>query len=237
MKTEYLNRLLQDRKAKRQFASLTHLDTGAQALVYTDGEIHGDLPVDDNMHVAALNAIQDDRSTTYEGGNGDVFIQVYNPPLRLIIVGAVHISQPLARMAAVAGYDVTVVDPRGSFASTDRFPGVQLINEWPDEALPGLDPDRRTAVVTLTHDPKIDDPALAAILRSDVFYIGSLGSRKTHSGRVERLTAAGFTAEEIGRIHGPIGLALGAVSPAEIAVSILAQLTQVLHRKETAVAA
>ena len=121
--------------------------------------------------------------------------------------------------------------------SADRFPGVELINEWPDEAIPGLDPDRRTAVVTLTHDPKIDDPALASVLRSDVFYIGSLGSRKTHAGRIKRLTEAGFSTDEIGRIHGPIGLSLGAISPAEIAVSILAQLTQELHRKETAVAA
>jgi xanthine dehydrogenase accessory factor len=237
MKTEILNRLLQDRKAKRQFAMLTHLDSGTQALVYTDGEIHGDLAVDDNMHVAALNAIQDDRSTTYEGSNGEVFMQIYNPPLRMIIVGAVHISQPLARMAAVAGYDVSIVDPRGSFASGDRFPGVHLVNEWPDEAIPGLDPDRRTAIVTLTHDPKIDDPALAAVLRSDVFYIGALGSRRTHAARVARLTEAGFSDDEIGRIHGPIGLALGAISPAEIAVSILAQLTQELHRKETTEAA
>ena len=236
MKTDILNRLLQDRKAKRQFALLTDLETGDQALIY-DTETHGDLNVDEGMRQAAMNAIEDDRSATHESAAGDVFIQVYNPPLRMIIVGAVHISQPLARMAAVAGYDVTVVDPRGSFASADRFPGVELINEWPDEAIPGLDPDRRTAVVTLTHDPKIDDPALASVLRSDVFYIGSLGSRKTHAGRIKRLTEAGFSTDEIGRIHGPIGLSLGAISPAEIAVSILAQLTQELHRKETAVAA
>lgn len=236
MKTEILNRLLQDRKAKRQFALLTNLETGDQALVYPV-EIHGDLTVDEELRQAAMTAIEDDRSATHESAAGDVFIQVYNPPLRMIIVGAVHISQPLARMAAVAGYDVTVVDPRGSFASADRFPGVELINEWPDEAIPGLDPDRRTAVVTLTHDPKIDDPALASVLRSDVFYIGSLGSRKTHAGRIKRLTEAGFSTDEIGRIHGPIGLSLGAISPAEIAVSILAQLTQELHRKETAVAA
>ncbi len=233
MKTEILNRVLQDRKAKRQFAVLTHLGSGAQAMVYVGDADHGDLAVDDGMREAAMTAIRDDRSRTHEGADGDVFVQVYNPPLRVIIVGAVHISQPLARMAAVAGYDVSVVDPRGSFASTDRFPGVHLVNEWPDEAIPGLDPDRRTAVVTLTHDPKIDDPALAAVLRTDVFYIGALGSRKTHAARVERLTEAGFSGDEIGRIHGPIGLALGAVSPAEIAVSILAQLTQELHRKDS----
>ena len=167
-----------------------------------------------------------------QSANGDAFVEVFNPPLRLLIVGAVHIAQPLARMASVAGYDVTVIDPRGSFATDDRFPGVTLVNEWPDEAMPPLDPDRRTAVVTLTHDPKIDDPALAAVLRSDAFYIGALGSRKTHAARVERLSEAGFAADEIGRIHGPVGLSLGAVSPAEIAVSILAQVTQALHARE-----
>ncbi len=238
MKTEILNRLLRDRKAKRQFALLTHLASGAQALVYAAGdEPHGDLAIDDAMRQAAMTAILDDRSAMHDSAGGDVFVQVYNPPLRMIIVGAVHIAQPLARMTVVAGYDVTIVDPRGSFASDERFPGVDLVNEWPDEAIPGLDPDRRTAIVTLTHDPKIDDPALHAVLRSDVFYIGALGSRKTHAARVERLTEAGFTAAEIDRIHGPIGLALGAVSPAEIAISILAQLTQELHRKETAEAA
>ena len=236
MKTEIINRLLQDRKAKRQFALLTHLESGAQAMVYAGDEVHGDLAVDDRLRQAAMDAIRDDRSATHDSAAGEVFVQVYNPPLRMIVVGAVHIAQPLARMAAVAGYDVTIVDPRGSFASDERFPGVELVNEWPDEAIAELDPDRRTAIVTLTHDPKIDDPALAAVLRSDVFYIGALGSRKTHAARVKRLTGAGFSDDEIGRIHGPIGLALGAVSPAEIAVSILAQLTQELHRKETVAA-
>ncbi len=231
MKTEILNRLLQDRKAKRQVALLTHLESGAQSLVYLDGE-HGDLTVDSALRALAMDAIQDDRSGTHETSNGDVFIQVFNPPLRTIIVGGVHIAQPLARMAAVAGYDVTIVDPRGSFASEDRFPGVHLVNDWPDDALTELDIDRRTAVITLTHDPKIDDPALHVALRSDAFYIGALGSRKTNAARHERLSADGYTQDEMDRIHGPVGLSLGAVSPAEIAVSILAQLTQVLHQKE-----
>ncbi len=231
MKTETLNRLLQDRKAKRQVALLTHLDSGAQALVYPDGE-HGALKIDDALRQAALGAMQDDRSGIRETPDGGVFIQVFNPPLRMIVVGAVHIAQPLARMAALTGYDVTIVDPRGSFVSEERFPGVELVNEWPDEALAELDIDRRTAVVTLTHDPKIDDPALHVALRSDAFYVGALGSRKTNAARHKRLKADGFNQEELDRIHGPIGLAIDAISPAEIAVSILAQLTQVLHQKE-----
>ncbi len=230
MKTEILERVLADREAKRQFALVTELATGAQSIVYLDGA--GEAGVEPGLRPAVEDAIRDDRSGTVQGASGDAFVEVFNPPLRLLIVGAVHIAQPLARMASVAGYDVAVIDPRGSFATDDRFPGVTLVNEWPDEAMPPLDPDRRTAVVTLTHDPKIDDPALAAVLRSDAFYIGALGSRKTHAARVERLTEAGFDADEIGRIHGPVGLSLGAVSPAEIAVSILAQVTQALHARE-----
>jgi xanthine dehydrogenase accessory factor len=231
MKTEMLNRLLQDQKAKRQVALLTHLETGAQSLVYPD-ETYGDLAVDAALQTVTLDAFRDDHSHVQATPNGDVFIQVFNPSLRMVVVGAVHIAQPLARMAAMAGWDVTIVDPRGSFASSDRFPGVHLINEWPDEALTELDLDRRTAVVTLTHDPKIDDPALQVAIRSDAFYIGSLGSRKTHAARLKRLKEADFTDDEMARIKGPVGLSLGAVSPSEIAVSILAEVIQRLHQKE-----
>ncbi len=232
MKQQILKRVLADREAKRQFALVTRLETGEQSILYLDGADEGEIEIDSALRSTVEDAIRDDRSGTVASAGGDMFVEVFNPPLRLLIVGAVHIAQPLARMASVAGYDVTVIDPRGSFATDDRFPGVTLVNEWPDEAMPPLDPDRRTAVVTLTHDPKIDDPALAAVLRSDAFYIGALGSRKTHAARVERLTESGFDAEEIGRIHGPVGLSLGAVSPAEIAVSILAQVTRTLHDKE-----
>ena len=148
----------------------------------------------------------------------------------MIIVGAVHIAQPLARMAALAGYDVTIVDPRRAFASEDRFPGVTLLSEWPDDVLRDLGPDHRTAVVTLTHDPKIDDPALIMALRAPVFYIGALGSTRTHAGRLKRLRAEGFSEAELERIEGPVGLNISARSPAEIAVAILAQVTQFLRR-------
>jgi xanthine dehydrogenase accessory factor len=166
---------------------------------------------------------------TVEADGGRYFLQVQIPPRRLIAIGAVHIAQSLVPMAAIAGFAVTVIDPRGAFATELRFPGVSLSTEWPDDALTALDPDRRTAIVTLTHDPKLDDPALSVALRSDAFYIGALGSKRTHARRVERLREAGFTDKDIARIHAPIGLNIGAVSPAEISLSILGEITQVLH--------
>ncbi len=180
--------------------------------------------------MGAREALGRDRSGRIEDGGAALFVQVFNPPARLIVVGAVHIAQPLVPMAALAGDAVTVVDPRGAFATDRRFPGVSLTDDWPDQALAALAPDRRTAVVTLTHDPKLDDPALMAALRSEAFYIGALGSRRTHAARLERLREAGFDDTELARIHGPVGLSIGARSPAEIAVSILAQITEVAHR-------
>ena len=156
---------------------------------------------------------------------------VRNPPARIVIIGAVHITQTLAPMATLAGYAVTIVDPRGAFATSDRFPGVTLSQDWPDEALEALQPDARTAIVTLTHDPKLDDPALAVALRSPAFYIGALGSKKTHAARLVRLRAQGFTEPDCARIHGPAGLDIGARSPAEIALSVLAQLTAARRQK------
>jgi xanthine dehydrogenase accessory factor len=161
--------------------------------------------------------------------DGQTFVAVHNPPLRMVVVGAVHIAQPLMTMARLCGYDATLVDPREAFGAAARFPGETLVHDWPDEALEahGLDP--RTCVVTLTHDPKLDDPAIRAALRSEVFYLGCLGSPRTHAKRVVRLAEAGFTADEIARIHAPVGLDIGAKSPAEIAVSIMAQITQRLR--------
>jgi xanthine dehydrogenase accessory factor len=161
---------------------------------------------------------------------GQVFLTVHVPSPRLVITGAVHISQSLAPIAALLGYDVTIVDPRTAFASLERFPDVKFIAEWPDAALPPLNIDRYTAFVALTHDPKIDDPALLHALARDCFYIGALGSRKTHARRVERLKAAGVTDNNISRIHAPIGLDIGAVSPAEIAVSIIGEITARLRQ-------
>ncbi len=163
--------------------------------------------------------------------DGQTFVAVHNPPLRLIVVGAVHIAQALVPMARIAGYDPAIVDPREAFASDARFPGETILTDWPDEAVIKLGLDSRTALVLLTHDPKLDDPALQAALDAGVFYIGALGSTRTHAKRVDRMKQAGFSDAQIGRIHGPVGLDIGAASPSEIAVAILAQMTAVLRGK------
>jgi xanthine dehydrogenase accessory factor len=229
MKRDLLAKLIADRTAKRSMALVTNLADGAQVQVYPSGQVSG-LPA--ALLGKVRQAIQDNESQTIEiEGAGRWFVEVLNPPLRLIVVGAVHIAQPLAQIAALSGYDVSIVDPRASFATDARFPGVKLIDEWPDDALKQLDPDRRTAIVTLTHDPKLDDPGLFAALKSDAFYIGALGSRRTHATRVKRLTDMGFSESDIARIHAPVGLNIEAITPAEIAVSIVGQMIEVLHRK------
>jgi xanthine dehydrogenase accessory factor len=164
------------------------------------------------------------------GVDGDRFIAVHNPPLRLIVVGAVHIAQGLMTMARLCDYAPVLIDPRTAFGAQARFPGEVILSDWPDEAMATLRPDARTAVVTLTHDPKLDDPALAAALRSDAFYIGCLGSRRTHAKRLDRLTAAGFTPQDLSRLHAPVGLDIGARTPAEIAVSVMAEVIAVLRQ-------
>jgi xanthine dehydrogenase accessory factor len=228
MKRAFLDRALEASRSGRSAALVTHLKSGQHALVDREG-VEGDLHLDAGALGAVRAAIRDDRSTTVDASGGRLFVEVFNPPLRMIVVGAVHAAQPLSRMAAIAGYAVTIVDPRGAFATEERFPGVALDTDWPDEAMPRLKPDRRTAIVTLTHDPKIDDPALTVALKSDAFYVGALGSKRTHAGRCQRLKEAGFGDTDIARIHGPVGLAIGALTPAEIAVSILAEITQVLR--------
>jgi xanthine dehydrogenase accessory factor len=228
MRPETLDALLAAREAKQPVALVSNLESGEQALVYTD-RTEGDLSLDDAALDAARTAIRDNKSSRVRESDEPLFVQVFNPPKRLVIVGAVHIAQPLVTLAQTSGYEVVIVDPRGAFATRDRFPDVTLSEDWPDDALNALGIDTQTAIVTLTHDPKLDDPALHVALRSDAFYIGSLGSRRTHGGRVERLKEAGYTDDEIARIHAPVGLAINAKSPAEIAISIMAQITQVLH--------
>jgi len=228
VRRDLLDQLLADRAAKRPAAIATDLDSGSQALVRLD-DVRGDLALDAATLDAARAALRSDRNGILDIPGRRIFLQVSNPPLRMLIVGAVHITQALAPMAALAGYDVTVIDPRRAFATDARFPDVRLVGDWPDEAMERLRPDRRTAVVALTHDPKIDDPALSVALRSDAFYIGALGSTRTHAKRLARLREAGFDERTTARIHGPIGLRIGARSPAEIAISILAEVTAVLH--------
>ncbi len=233
MKRALLERLLEARAAKQPAAHLRWLERGEEALV-VEGEVAlgGTLPKDVLDQVGAAH--RRDKGATIQTDKGPLFIQVFNPPLRLIVVGAVHIAQTLVPMASLTGYDVTVVDPRRAFASDARFPGVDVRTDWPDEALEALKPDARTAVVTLTHDPKLDDPALDLALRSDAFYIAALGSKRTHAGRLERLGALGHDQATLARIHGPAGLTIGAVSPAEIALSVMAEMTGVLRLEPAA---
>ena len=228
MQRATLDAILAAREAKRPVAVVTDLQSGDQALVFSDATA-GTPRLDDAALADVRAALGDDKSGMIETAAGARFVQVLNPPKRLVLVGAVHIAQPLAPMARLSGYAVTIIDPRGAFATSTRFPDVELSDQWPDDAMAALAPDRRTAVVTLTHDPKLDDPALTVALKSEAFYIGALGSRKTHAARLARLREAGFDDAALARIHGPIGLAIGARSPAEIAVAILGQITQVLH--------
>jgi xanthine dehydrogenase accessory factor len=228
MRQETLDRLLEARAAKRPTVLLRWLGSEAEALVVDGQAVLGEVPVAASDAIA--DALRRDKGTTLPTADGPLFIQVFNPPQRLMVVGAVHIAQALVPMATLTGYDVTVIDPRRAFASDARFPGVDVRQDWPDEALEELKPDARTAVVTLTHDPKIDDPALDVALRSQAFYVAALGSRRTHAARLERLAALGHDAKALGRIHGPAGLALGAVSPAEIAIAVMAEMTRALRQ-------
>nr|WP_302474171.1 XdhC family protein [Roseococcus sp. MDT2-1-1] len=210
-------RLQAARAAGTPVALLTRLSDGAQRLFPEDA-------VPEALAEAARAALEADRAGPTASGDESWFVQPHNPPLRLVVVGAVHVAQHLAPLGAAMGFAVTVVDPRRAFATGERFPGVSLVHEWPDEALDALRPDARTAVVTLTHDPKLDDPALETALRSPCFYIGALGSKRTHAKRVERLREAGLGDDAIARIAAPVGLDIGAVTAPEIALSVIAQV-------------
>lgn len=227
MKSEALARIAEAQRQRRPLVVVTRLADGAQCLLEADS-CGGELLLSFEQLSEARSLLAAGRSTSLPGADG-LFARTYVPSPRLLIVGAVHIAQALAPMAGAVGFEVVVIDPRGAFASAERFPGVQLTGEWPDEALARLGLDQATALVALSHDPKLDDPALELALPSAVFYIGALGSRRTHEKRVERLRAAGLAAL-VGRIHSPIGLELGGRSPAEIAVSILAEVIQVRYR-------
>ena len=227
MKAVLLDRLLAERRAKRSVALVTRLQDGFAALLRPGDREATNLPGE--VVAEALRALAKDLSLPFEQGGEVYFIRSFNPSPRMVIVGAVHIAQNLAEMARLAGFQVTVVDPRQAFARPDRFVGIEISTEWPGPALEQLDLDGRTAVVTLTHDPKLDDPALDVALASPAFYIGSLGSKRTHRARLERLQSRGFSGADRKRIRGPVGLSIGSVTPAEIAVSILAEVIGALR--------
>jgi xanthine dehydrogenase accessory factor len=219
VKRALLKAVLDANRERRAVAVVTSIANGEQRLVAKEN-LGGD-PLSSILE----EAFRFDQSALH----GGEFVHVHNPPLRLVIIGAVHIAQSVIPMAGQAGYDVSVIDPRGAFATGARFPGIALYTQWPDEVLPSLGLDAHTAFLALTHDPKIDDPALSAALKSECFYIGALGSKKTQASRVERLQKMGFSDEVIARIHGPIGLAIGAKGAAEIAISIMAEMTRSLR--------
>ena len=226
MRRSILNELLSARARRQAVALVSTLDGGAQRIVRAEEY------ADDALHEALDAAFKFDKSGVCSTPSGEVFIQAFNPPLRLVIVGAVHIAQSLARMAGATGYEVLVVDPRSAFATVERFPGVTVHAAWPDEVLSNLRLDPRTAVAALTHDPKIDDPALQLALKSSCFYIGALGSGKTQAARWDRLSAAGCDGAALKRIHGPIGLDIGARGAEEIAIAILAEMTKCLRKPD-----
>jgi xanthine dehydrogenase accessory factor len=223
VKLQTLHELNAERAARRPVIVVTDTGSGDQRLVkakdFATDPLSGELSKQLRMG----------KSGMVEAGGRKLFLNVYAPTAKLVIIGAVHISQALAPLARSLDYDVTIVDPRTAFASPERFPDVPLVAEWPDVALPPLNIDHYTAFVAVTHDPKIDDPALLHAFNCDCFYIGALGSRKTHGKRAERLRAMGASEADIARIHAPIGLAIGAVSPSEIAVSIMAEITAQLR--------
>lgn len=229
MKPADLDAMLAARAEKREAVMLTDIASGAETLLI-EGKGKGEVEIDDKLDTAIADAVRRNESKLFEAEDGRrVFIQVMTLPLRLAIVGAGHISQYLSKIAAMTGFDVTVIDPRTTYASEARFPGAALSHEWPDTALDGFGLDRRSAVVALSHDPKLDEPALATALRSKAFYIGALGSRKTQAQRRERMKKEGFNDAELDRVRGPVGLDIGALSPAEIAVSIVAEMIDVLR--------
>jgi xanthine dehydrogenase accessory factor len=223
VKLETLAELNAERAARRPVIVVTDVVGGEQRMVKAE-EFAGD-----PLHADLQKQLRMGKSGMIEAGGKKLFLNVYAPTARLVIIGAVHISQALAPLARALDYDVYVVDPRTAFASPERFPDVPLFADWPDVALPPLHIDHYTAFVALTHDPKIDDPALLHALQRDCFYIGALGSRKTHAKRAERLKAQGASDADIAKIHAPIGLAIGAVSPSEIAVAIMAEITATLR--------
>jgi xanthine dehydrogenase accessory factor len=223
MKLDIITALNVERAARRAAIVITNVENGKQRFVKA-ADVGSD-----PLRTTLMERLRTGKSGMAESAEGRVFLTVYVPAPQLVITGAVHISQTLAPIGKLLGYDVTIVDPRTAFASIERFPDVKVIAEWPDKALPQLNVDRYTAFVALTHDPKIDDPALRHALARDCFYIGALGSRKTHGRRVERLKAQGVSEADLARIHAPIGLDIGAISPAEIAVAIMAQITERLR--------
>ena len=234
MKRRILHKLLECHAERQAVALVTQIESGMQCLVFADGTTYvcAQQAIELSAKVVdrARHSIDEQRSAAVEMEDSRYIIRAYVPPARLFVVGAVHIAQALLPMAALAGFQVYLIDPREAFGADQRFPGIDVIRQWPDQAIAALSPDSSSAVVTLSHDPKIDEPALQVALESNAFYIGALGSRKTHAARLSRLSAAGIDADTLTRIHAPVGLALGGRGSAEIAVAILAEIIETRYQ-------
>jgi len=229
MRRELAETILAAKAERKAAALLIWLESGEQQIVFPES-VDEEQP---DLAKALTDAFRLDRSGTIETDHGELFIRIFNPPLRVVVIGAVHAAQFLVPIADMIGHDVTIIDPREAFASRERFPTAHLVTEWPDEGLPQVGVDARTAIITLTHDSKIDDIAIKIGLDHGAFYIGALGSKRTHAQRLDRLREMGVTDEGIARVHAPVGLDIGAQGPAEIAVSIMAELVAVLRGKTT----
>lgn len=222
-----LRALSSDLDARRQAALVTDLATGEHRL------LRAPVATGEAWEPSLKDALRRDKSALIELPQGEVFIDVFNPPLRIVVIGAVHVAQAMLPLAAALGYDIVIIDPRAAFANAARFGDASVIADWPDDVLPKLGVDARTAVVALAHEPRLDDPALIEGLRQGALYVGALGSKKTHAARMERLLAAGLSQEDIARIHAPIGLDIGAQGPAEIALSIIAEIVAAQRAKDS----
>ena len=226
MKQSLLKEIINLKKQKKEFAIITNLENGNSSIYYNDNELTGEF---ESYKDQIINFYKSKNNGVIDGTN--VFVETYVRPIKVVIVGAVHIAQYLVDFAKSLNFEISIIDPRGYFASEKRFPNMKIINKWPDEAFEELDTNENTALIALTHDPKIDDPALQYGLKNKFYYIGALGSKKTHANRCERLKEAGFTQEQINSIHGPIGIKLGGKSAPEIALSIIAQLVSETYKK------
>ena len=226
MKQSLLKEIINLKKQKKEFAIITNLENGNSTIYHNDNELTGEF---ESYKDQIINFYKSKNNGVIDGTN--IFVESYVRPIKVVIVGAVHIAQYLVDFAKSLNFEISIIDPRGYFASEKRFPNMKIINKWPDEAFEELDTNENTALIALTHDPKIDDPALQYGLKNKFYYIGALGSKKTHANRCERLKEAGFTEEQINSIHGPIGIKLGGKSAPEIALSIIAQLVSETYRK------
>jgi len=226
MKQSLLKEIINLKKQKKEFAIITNLENGNSTIYHNDNELTGEF---ESYKDQIINFYKSKNNGVIDGTN--IFVESYVRPIKVVIVGAVHIAQYLVDFAKSLNFEISIIDPRGYFASEKRFPNMKIINKWPDEAFEELDTNENTALIALTHDPKIDDPALQYGLKNKFYYIGALGSKKTHANRCERLKEAGFTEEQIDSIHGPIGIKLGGKSAPEIALSIIAQLVSETYKK------